>query len=204
MQFVTHLFFGFLMAFIGVMPPGMLNMTSLRMRIEKNKKAAFLFALGAAIIVIPQSLIALTFAKYFAKNPEILERFKIAGLIVLLSLSVFFFIQARKKIKAEGTKREGNFFLIGMFLSSINMLAIQYYFFFSSLLHDKGLIMMTQPYISFFVLGVFLGTFALFAIYIEFAKLIVNKVQFIARNINYVLSILFLVLSILLLTSLNN
>ena len=204
MQFVTHLFFGFLMAFIGVMPPGMLNMTSLRMRIEKNKKAAFLFALGAAIIVIPQSLIALTFAKYFAKNPEILERFKIAGLIVLLSLSVFFFIQARKKIKAEGTKRKGNFFLIGMFLSSINMLAIPYYFFFSSLLHDKGLIMMTQPYISFFVLGVFLGTFALFAIYIEFAKLIVNKVQFIARNINYVLSILFLVLSILLLTSLNN
>ena len=63
---------------------------------------------------------------------------------------------------------------------------------------------MEQPYISIFVAGAFLGTFALFSVYIQFAKIIEKRVQFIARNINYVLSILFFVLSILALTSLNN
>ena len=204
MQFLTHLLFGFLMAFIGVAPPGMLNMTSLRIKIQENRGAAFLFAAGAALIVIPQALIALSFAKYFVKNPEVLVQLKTGGVFVLLALSVFFFFQARKKIKGEGTKRKGNYFFIGMFLSSINMLAIPYYFFFSSFLEDKDLIIMTQPYISFFVAGAFLGTFALFTVYIQFAKIIERRVQFIARNINYVLSVLFFVLSILALTSLNN
>ena len=204
MQFFTHLLFGFLMAFIGVSAPGMLNMTSLRVKIEKNARSAFLFALGAALIVIPQALIALSFTKYFVKHPEVIEHLKTGGVFVLLALSVFFFFQARKKIKAEGTKRKGNYFFIGMFLSSINMLAIPYYFFFSSFLDEKGLIIMEQPYISFFVAGAFLGTFALFSVYIQFAKIIERRVQFIARNINYVLSILFFALSILALTSLNN
>ena len=204
MQFVTHLLFGFLMAFIGVSPPGMLNMTSLRVKIQENRRSAFLFATGAALIVIPQALIALSFAKYFVKNPEVIVQLKTGGVFVLLALSVFFFFQARKKIKAEGTKRKGNYFFIGMFLSSINMLAIPYYFFFSSFLDEKGLIIMEQPYISFFVAGAFLGTFSLFSVYIQFAKIIEKRVQFIARNINYVLSILFFVLSILALTSLNN
>jgi len=204
MQFLTHFLYGFLMAFIGVAAPGMLNMTALRVKIEKNGKSAFLFAAGAALIIIPQALIALSFAKYFVKNPEVIERLKVGGVFVLLALSVFFFFQARKKIKAEGTKRKGNYFFIGMFLSSINMLAIPYYFFFSSFLEDKDLIIMQQPYNGFFVLGAFLGTFSLFSIYIQFAKIIEQRVQFIARNINYVLSILFFVLSILALTSLNN
>lgn len=204
MQILTHIFFGFIMAFIGVTPPGMLNMTSLRVRIERSKRSAFLFALGAASIVVPQGLIALSFAKYFAQNPEVIERLKIGGFFVLISLSIFFFYQARKKIKAEGSKRKGNYFFIGMFLSSINMLAIPYYFLFSSFLHKKELIHMYQPYVSFFVFGAFLGTFTLFTVYIQFADFIERRIQFIASNINMVLSVLFLVLSILLLTSLFN
>ena len=96
-----------------------------------------LFALGAAAIVIPQALIAVSFTKYFTKHPEVIERLKIGGFFVLLSLSVFFFLQARKKIKETGTKRKGNYFFVGMFLSSINMLAIPYYFFFSSFFRIK-------------------------------------------------------------------
>lgn len=201
MQYILHLFLGFVMAFIGVIAPGMLNMTAVRVKIEKNKKSALLFALGAAIIVIPQAYIALAFAKFFTKHPEIIERLKMAGVFVLLTLSVFFFFQARKKIKAEGTKKRGNYFFIGMTLSSINMLAIPYYLLFSSVFEKKGWLIMSQPYISVFVAGAFLGTLFLFLMYIEFASIIERKVQFIARNINYILSVLFFVLGILLLTS---
>ncbi len=197
MQYISHLLLGFIMAFISLIPPGMLNMTAVRTKIEKDKKSAFQFALGAAIIVIPQAYIALAFAKYFANHPEVIDRLTIAGIVVLFVLSVFFLIQARKKFKGEGKKKKGNFILIGMFMSMMNMLAIPFYLVLSSVLETKGLLLMSQPYISIFVAGVFLGAFALFALYVVFATFIEKKAQFIARNINYILSILFLVLGIL-------
>lgn len=204
MQYILHLFLGFVMAFVGVIPPGMLNMTAVNIKINKSKKAALLFSLGAAIIVIPQAYIALAFAKYFIKYPEIIERFKMGGVFVLFAMSIFFFVQAQRKLKAGGTKKTGNYFIIGITLSSINMLAIPYYFFFSSIFEKKDWLIMAQPYINLFVVGAFLGTFLLFITYIIFAGLIEKKVQFIARNINYILSILFLLLGIFLLSSFFN
>jgi threonine/homoserine/homoserine lactone efflux protein len=197
MQYISHLFLGFIMAFVSLVPPGMLNMTAVRTKIEKNKKAALLFSLGAALIVIPQAYIALVFAKYFVKHPEVIDRLTIGGIIVLLVLSIFFFIMARKKFKGEGKKRKGNILITGMFMSSINMLAIPFYLVLSSILEKKGLLIMDQPYISIFVGGVFLGAFGLFGVYVLFAALIERKAQFIARNINYILSVLFLFLGIL-------
>jgi threonine/homoserine/homoserine lactone efflux protein len=197
MQYISHLFLGFIMAFISLVPPGMLNMTAVRTKIEKSKKSAILFSLGAAIIVIPQAYIALAFTKYFAKHPEIIDRLTMAGILVLFVLSVFFFMQARKKFKGEGRKRKGNFLLTGMFMSLMNMLAIPFYLVLSSVLEKKGLLIMDQPYISIFVGGVFLGAFSLFVVYVLFAALIEKRAQFIARNINYILSVLFLVLGIL-------
>ncbi len=197
MQYISHLFLGFIMAFVSLVPPGMLNMTAVRTRIERNRKDALLFSLGAALVVIPQAYIALAFAKYFVKHPEVIDRLKIGGIVVLFTLSVFFFFQARKKFKGEGKKRKGNFVLIGMFMSVMNMLAIPFYLVLSSVLEKKGLLIMNQPYISIFVGGVFLGALSLFAVYVLFAAIIERKAQFIARNINYILSVLFLGLGIL-------
>lgn len=201
MQVALHIFLGFVMAFIGVVPPGMLNMTALNIKLNRGKNEAIYFALGAAMIVIPQAYIALGFAKYFVKHPEVIERFKIAGVFILFSLSAYFLRQAKKKVKIQSSRRQGNYFFIGMTLSALNMLAIPYYLLFSSMLEKKDMLIMSQPYISFFVLGASSGTLFLFMMYIIFAGFIEKRVQFIARNIHYILSILFLILGILLLTS---
>ncbi len=185
------------MAFISLILPGMLNMTAVRTKIEKDQRSALLFALGAAIVVIPQVYIALAFANYFVKNPEVIENLTLAGIVVLFILSVVFFFQARKKFRGEGKKEKGNFLLMGMLMSSVNMLVIPYYLVLSSVLEAKGLLAMKQPFISIFVAGVFLGALALFTVYVLFASVIEKKAQFIAKNINYILSLLFLILGIL-------
>ncbi len=185
------------MAFISLILPGMLNMTAVRTKIERDQRSALLFALGAAIVVIPQVYIALAFANYFVKNPEVIENLTLAGIVVLFILSVVFFFQARKKFKGEGKKEKGNFLLMGMLMSSVNMLVIPYYLVLSSVLEAKGLLAMKQPFISIFVAGVFLGALALFTVYVLFASVIEKKAQFIAKNINYILSLLFLILGIM-------
>ncbi len=197
MQYISHFLLGFVMAFISLILPGMLNMTAVRTKIEKDQRSALLFALGAAIVVIPQVYIALAFANYFVKNPEVIENLTLAGIVVLFILSVVFFFQARKKFKGEGKKEKGNFLLMGMLMSSVNMLVIPYYLVLSSVLEAKGLLAMKQPFISIFVAGVFLGALALFTVYVLFASVIEKKAQFIAKNINYILSLLFLILGIL-------
>ena len=197
MQYFLHIILGFVMAFLSLTPPGMLNMTVVRTTIEKNRREGFWFALGAATVVILQAFIALAFAKYFANNPHIVERLKLAGIIVLFLLSVAFFIQARKKFKGEGSKRKGKSFVVGFLMGTMNMLAIPFYLVLSSVLENRGMLIIEQPYITLFVFGVFLGSFSLFLVYLQFAMIIQKRAQFIARNINYILSMLFFVLGIL-------
>jgi threonine/homoserine/homoserine lactone efflux protein len=197
MQYFLHIILGFVMAFLSLTPPGMLNMTVVRTTIEKNRREGFWFALGAATVVILQAFIALAFAKYFANNPHIVERLKLAGIFVLFLLSVAFFIQARKKFKGEGAKRKGRSFVVGFLMGTMNMLAIPFYLVLSSVLENRGMLIIEQPYITLFVLGVFLGSFSLFLVYLQFAMIIQKRAQFIARNINYILSILFFILGIL-------
>ncbi|MCA0932336.1 LysE family transporter [Lutimonas saemankumensis] len=197
MTYLTHILLGFVMAFISLIPPGMLNMTAVRTTIEKNKKEGVWFSLGAALVVIPQAFIALVFARFFADHPEIIDRLNLAGIIVLFFLSVMFFIQARKKFRGEGGKRRGKSFWLGILMSGMNMLAIPFYLVLSSVLEHRGLLNTEQPFINLFVTGVFLGAFTLFFTYVNFARIVVKRAQFIARNINYILSLLFFFLGIL-------
>ncbi len=197
MPYLLHIALGFVMAFFSLIPPGMLNMTAVRTTIEKNRNEGVWFSLGAALVVIPQAFIALVFARYFSDHPEIVQRLQVAGIVVLLFLSVVFFFQARKKFKGEGTKRKGKSFWIGILMSMMNMLAIPFYLVLSSVLENRGLLNTEQPYINLFVSGVFLGAFTLFFMYVLFAQIIEKRAQFIARNINYILSLLFFVLGIL-------
>jgi hypothetical protein len=85
-----------------------------------------------------------------------------------------------------------------------NMLAIPFYLGLSIYLASIQIIIIKQPYIMFFVSGAAIGAFLLFYTYIVFAKIIKNKVSFIAKNINVLLSVLFLILGILTLTKLLN
>ncbi len=197
MSYLVHIALGFVMAFLSLIPPGMLNMTAVRTTIEKNRNEGIWFSLGAALIVIPQAFIALVFARYFSEHPEVVQRLQLAGIVVLFLLSIVFFFQARKKFKGEGTKRQGKSFWIGMLMSAMNMLAIPFYLVLSSVLENRGLLNTEQPFINLFVSGVFLGAFTLFFVYVQFAQIIVKRAQFIARNINYILSLLFFVLGIL-------
>ncbi len=190
------LIIGFLSAFVGLLAPSMLNMTAARTSIEKGRKAGIQFAAGAASVVFIQGFIAVTFAKYLVAHPEVITQLKTTAIFVLLGLSIFFFIQARKKFKAEGKDRKGNTYLIGLGMSSLNMLAIPFYLAMATLAESKGWMTITQPFSTIFVVGAVLGAFSLFVLYAFFAEIIAKKAQFIAKNINYILSVLFIVLAI--------
>ncbi|WP_456378802.1 LysE family translocator [Lutibacter sp.] len=197
MSYILHVLYGVVMAYFGLISPGMLNMTALKIRINSGKRESVKFALGASTIVFFQAGIALFFADYFTKNPKIIEILKIAGVFVFFALAIFFFILSRKKIDAKSETTSKNYFIRGVAMSSVNMLAIPFYLGLSIYLVSVNRIIIAQPYIFLFVIGAAIGSFLLFYTYIYFAKIIIMKVSFIATNINIILSILFLGLGIL-------
>ncbi|MFD0763085.1 LysE family transporter [Lutibacter aestuarii] len=197
MDYFLHVFYGVLMAYIGLISPGMLNMTALKISLSTNKKESIKFALGASLVVFFQAGIALFFADYFVKNPKIIEVLKVIGVFVFFILSVLFFILSRKVLNAKTTKGARNYFLKGIAMSVVNMLAVPFYLGISIYLASINKIIIEQPFIILFVFGSALGSYLLFYTYIILADVINNKIAFIAKNINLILSILFLILGIL-------
>ncbi len=196
MEYILPLIVGFLAAFVGLLAPSMLNMTAARTSIEKGKAAGIQFAAGAASVVFIQAFIAVSFAKYLVAHPEVITKLKTAAIFVLFGLAIFFFMQARKKFKAEGKDKEGSTFIVGMGMSSLNMLAVPFYLAMATLAEGKGWMTIEQPFSTIYVVGAVLGAFSLFATYASFAEKIAEKAAFIAKNINYILSALFIVLAI--------
>lgn len=196
MIYILHVFYGLIMAYFGLISPGMLNMTVLKIRLHVGKIESIKFALGAALIVLFQSGIALFFAEFFIENPKIIEILKTVGVFVFFILAVFFFFLSRKKVGGNNIISKGNFFVKGLAMSSVNMLAIPFYLGISIFLAAENKIIIEQPYIYLFILGAATGSFLLFYTYIFFAKMISKKISFIATNINIILSLLFLSLGI--------
>lgn len=197
MEYILHVVYGIILAYLAMISPGMLNMTALKVRIDVGEIESFKFSLGASIIILIQVVVALFFADYFVKNPQIIEYLKITGVFVFFVLAIFFYSLSRKKIKPKTKAGKGNYFYKGVLMSSLNMLAIPFYLGMIIYLASINKIIIEQPYTTLFVLGVFIGSLLLFYTYIYFSDFIAKKVSFIAKNINLILSGLFVVLGII-------
>lgn len=197
LNYTIALLIGFLVAFFGLLAPSMLNMTAAKTSIERGRKSGILFAAGAASFVLVQASIALFFAKYLIANPSIILRLKSVAIFVLFGLAIFFFWQARKDNNIEGKEKTGKPFLIGLGMSSLNMLGIPFFLAMATFAESKGWLTLEIPYSILFVIGAFLGDFVLFSLYAIFAFKIAEKASFIAKNINYILSALFVILALI-------
>ena len=198
---ILHLFFGFLLATIGFLSPAMLNMTTVRTTIDKGRRAGIFFALGASSVNALQSLIAFAFLRFLDSNPDVIDWLKRLGVIVLLSLAYFFYQQSKKVIsgREESTTHP---LLLGAFLSTINMLALPYYFTSALALEAGDQITAITPFIYFMAIGVFLGGFMMFSLYAFLAEIVAKRSEFITRNLNLLLSILFTILGLAVLVDL--
>lgn len=194
MEYITAPLIGFLAAFFGLLAPSMLNMTAAKTSIERGKKAGIQFAAGAASFVLVQASIALFFAKYLVANPVIITKLKTVAIFVLFGLAAFFFWQAKKDAEITTKEKTGKPFFIGLGMSSLNMLGVPFYLAMATFAESKGWLAIKMPFSLLFVIGAFLGDFVLFSLYAIFAVKIAEKASFIAKNINYILSLLFVVL----------
>ncbi|WP_294822599.1 LysE family transporter [uncultured Flavobacterium sp.] len=202
MNIVLPLALGLGLSAIGVVLPGLINMTAAKISLKEGRQRAVIFALGAATVVFFQTYIAISFAKFLYGRPDIIHFLEETGLIIFTLLTIYFLLFARKnkmgrnKEIAKLKSRTSNFFL-GALLSALNFFPIPYYVFVSVSLSAYKYFYFTNLFVFLFVLGVVAGSFGIFYLYIVFFKRFEHKTNFFMRNINYFLGAVTGLISIL-------
>ena len=191
MGLTLPLFLGFLTASIGITPPGLINMTAAKVSMNEGRTQAMIFALGATVVVLIQTYIAVIFAQFIDSNPEIVILLREVGLAIFLALTGFFVWRGskpkpeEKEIKLHSKKSR---FFLGMLLSALNFFPIPFYVFVSITLASYKYFFFDKPFIYTFVIGSGIGAFFAFYCYIAFFKKMENKSSFLLKNMNYIIA----------------
>lgn len=190
MNVLISLLTGFATAFIGITPPGLLNMTAAKVNLKEGKRNAVWFVLGAIIIIFFQAFIAILFARVINVRPDIIILLREVGFALFGALTVYFLWIAKvpklKKAKIKKSSQKKRFFL-GMLLSVLNFFPIPYYVFVSITLSSYNMFSFELQSILTFVSGVVLGSFVVFYFYIEFFQKIESKADYLLRNMNTII-----------------
>lgn len=194
MMFALALVLGLFVSIIGIIIPGMLNMTIAKISVKENQQQALNFAFGAVVVVFFQAFLGTYFAKFLDAHPFFSEGLKKIGTFIFIGLTIAFIIigfkaksKKRKKVTIETKK---NRFLYGLVMSSLNMFAIPWYAFTSLMMASKDWFVYDLLSIVLFSLSAASGTYFVFYLYALYFKKIEHKLSFIVQNINFFIAFL--------------
>ena len=184
------LILGFAIAAIGILPPGLINMTAAKVGVVDGRNKAISFAIGATVIVFFQTYIAIKFAKVINSRQDIITLLQEIGLFLFIAITLFLFWTARKPKKEKQEIKlhsKSNRFFLGMLLSALNLFPIPFYVFVSVTLSTFGLFYFNSLYVYSFVSGVVIGSFTVFYLYILYFKNHQSKSDYLIKNGNYII-----------------
>ena len=190
MGFLLPLALGYGIAVLSVILPGLINMTAAKISLQEGKNEALSFAAGASIVVFLQTYVAVIFARFISIHLEIISLIQEVGILIFTALSIYFFWIAKKpnRQKAEiKIKGKSSRFYYGILLSMLNFLPVPFYVFMTISLATSGYFHFEKWENINFVLGVMLGSFSVFYLYILSFKMIEAKTTFLMKNINTII-----------------
>ncbi|MEG9327792.1 LysE family transporter [Salinimicrobium catena] len=186
-------------ALLGVVPPGLVNMTVAKTCVQKGKKNGIYVAAGASFIVLVQATIAVLLTRYIFDNPFVRNVLLRAGLVIFLILMVYFLIMAKykpKKVEVSPTSGVKSIFK-GFMIGALNVFPIPYFVALSAALNVNGQVEYHLLNNTVFVLAASLGTFTTLYLYALFFAKIEAEETFFAKYSNYFMAGLMLILVVI-------
>ncbi|WP_298238610.1 LysE family transporter [uncultured Algibacter sp.] len=188
---ITFIFLlGLFFAFIGVIPPGLLNMTAAKISLKEGHSRGIMFSIGVCVIVFFQTYIASIFARYLSKHHEIVDILQRVALIIFILITVYYLLIAKSNPKQQvepKIRSKHSRFFHGVFLSAINVFPIPYQAYMTITLASVGLLSFDQTSIISYVSGATMGTFVMLYMYIFFFDKVKSKSFTSQKNMNRII-----------------
>ena len=187
MEFLIAMGIAFGFSFVGMLPPGMLNMTVIGLSIKKGFKVALFFAIGAALVEFFQSLLVIKFADKVQVYLEGNVYVNWAAVVILIALGLSFLLAKPKKDNIKEKEVEGNAMsamVKGMTLALANVLVYAFWLAQGIYWTQQGVLTNDWPILITFSLGIFLGSVAAYVVYILLGEKILSKFDAFANNLH--------------------
>lgn len=200
MSLTITFFIGLIVTLIGVVPPGLLNMTAAKISLKEGYSKGIVFSIGVSITVIIQTFIAVQFARYLSNHPDFVDILQRVAMVIFILISIYYlFIAKEKPQPADGINNHSkrNRFFFGIFLSALNMFPIPYQAYMSITLASLGLMDFEKTNIISYVSGAAMGTFVMLYIYIFFFDKIKGQKLTSNRNMNLFIGIITAVIALI-------
>lgn len=188
---ITIIFFlGLIIALIGVIPPGLLNMTAAKVSLKEGHVRGVMFSIGVCVIVIIQTYLAAIFARQLSNHTEVVEILQRVAFVIFVLITVYFLLIAKEQppqvVEPRIRSKHSRFFQ-GVFLSAINVFPIPYHAYMTITLASFGWLDFSQFSIISYVAGAAMGTFVMLYLYIFFFDKIKNKSLSSQKSMNYLI-----------------
>jgi len=188
---ITLVFFlGLVIAFVGVIPPGLLNIAAAKISLKEGYSRGVMFSIGVCIIVLVQTYVAAIFARYLSNHPDVIDILQRVALVIFVLITIYYLVFAKKQAKPEAVenmKSKHSRLFFGMFLSSLNVFPIPYQAYMTITLASFGWLTFDITSIAAYVAGSAMGTFVMLYVYIFFFDKIKNKRFTSQKNMNYII-----------------
>jgi threonine/homoserine/homoserine lactone efflux protein len=188
---ITVVFFlGLLIALVGVIPPGLLNMTAAKISLKEGYTRGVVFSIGVCVIVFLQTYLAAMLARYLSNHQDVVDILQRVAFVIFVLITIYFLLIAKKqpKIQAEyNVKSKHSRFFQGMFLSAINVFPIPYQAYMTVTIASFGWLQFERYSIISYVSGAAMGTFVMLYVYIFFFDKIKDRNFTSQKNMNYII-----------------
>jgi len=195
--FFWHFCIGFMVSFLGSLPLGTVNLAVIQTTVSINFRAGFYLALGATMIELIYSAIAIKFIAFLLQNPTVeifIQLFCVPAFIILG------FVYLRKEDNVEGEEikivKRSQSFLNGLFIGLINPLQIPFWIAYGSYLISEHYIDNDDFLLNVFIIGICSGTIVVLTLIALLSKKIISKINIQTRLINKSIGIVLFAIAI--------
>ena len=172
-------YWGLFISFLGTLPLGTLNVTATQIAIQESVWQAVYFAIGCLITEVLYVRLSLAGTNWVRKQVRLMKAMEWITLVIIIALAIGSFAAA-----AKGTPGEKNVLLnnsmprllLGMFMSALNPIQIPFWFGWSTILFQKGILTHAKNHYNIYISGIGVGTFMGNVVFIFGGKWIVGSI----------------------------
>jgi threonine/homoserine/homoserine lactone efflux protein len=154
------LFWGLLISFLGSLPLGSLNLITTYLSVSKGVPAALAFSIGCVISEFIFVRVAITSLNWLSKRQKLFKILEWITIAIILVLAVYSFIAAIRKTGFTSAMPADirHPFWSGVLFSTIDPMRIPFWFTWSTFLIANKVLIPTNQYFNFYVVGIAIGS----------------------------------------------
>jgi threonine/homoserine/homoserine lactone efflux protein len=162
MKILKNIFVGFLVSFVGSVPPGYLNIVGFQIYQKSGISDVLFFLTGIIVIEMIVIYSTLLFAKRLSENLKLLKIIDIFSIFFMLLLAFLFYSQSNNSFSKKDYLSEFiaySPFVIGILLNSLNFIQLPFWTSWNLYLINNKYITVEKNLKIYYVLGTLIGTF---------------------------------------------